>query len=595
MSSAASSRLPVDLQARHPFRGQYDFRLDFDGKETARDCKFYADKTGRRIIFVNRDRPFVMRALFRLPLTPLNLYIRIVPLYIAHARRNEVVCRCPNHAHQLVTPESGVSATALSEMEAAETLRSFIMIQSPLARYCRLQGHLTVLLPIDRLQMALNLGPPPDHRAHRHHRERKQSEREERLGGGVSVLTSTPPSHSQSVPSSSSSYPMGVAAENLVCRIGCYTSCLGGQTRGAVELVVRLEEMPRISFASSTERDNIEFFEGYCVASCYGLVFIYVSTGTIMISLRENEVFAVDNVDATRTRYPCACPLAGALGLEVTISTFSLSFHGPKGMFTRERFVSEAKPFGDGLLYFINRRLVVQRGRTFEICGCPDPLQPPSVLGLDSVEVHCSSTPARDIRIHIENAASSSARFKSSNAVSGRGTGNRSSGVRRHGRRGLSEPSISTRTKRRLTLVGTNACTATDVGISGLDSPVNSTEVISASFSSSNASSVSSSAFIDVPMGGSGGGPKQRFYLVATKSKERAGQLRLMDDAWAAFDGHLLIAADEQIAVTVVAMGIGGHLSTLTSSIFPNSSTFLMPPCSSAEAHSASTENCEPP
>ncbi|CDI98206.1 p53 transcription factor DNA binding [Echinococcus multilocularis] len=448
MSSAASSRLPVDLQARHPFRGQYDFRLDFDGKETARDCKFYADKTGRRIIFVNRDRPFVMRALFRLPLTPLNLYIRIVPLYIAHARRNEVVCRCPNHAHQLVTPELGVSATALSEMEAAETLRSFIMIQSPLARYCRLQGHLTVLLPIDRLQMALNLGPPPDHRAHRHHRERKQSEREEeRLGGGVSVLTSTPPSHSQSVPSSSSSYPMGVAAENLVCRIGCYTSCLGGQTRGAVELVVRLEEMPS------------------------------------------------------------------------------------------------------------------------------DPLQPPSVLGLDSVEVHCSSTPARDIRIHIENAASSSARFKSSSAVSGRGTGNRSSGVRRHGRRGLSEPSISTRTKRRLTLVGTNACMATDVGISGPDSPVNSTEVISASFSSSNASSVSSSAFIDVPMGGSGGGPKQRFYLVATKSKERAGQLRLMDDAWAAFDG--------------VRMS--------SSKFMAYRKDCLLAQCIAAEGHSASTENCEPP
>lgn len=66
---------------------------------------------------------------------------------------------------------------------------------------------------------------------------------------------------------------------------------------------------------------------------------------------------------------------------------------------------------------------------------------------------------------------------------------------------------------------------------------MNSTDVDPTSLSPSNSSSVSASAFIDVPMGGSGGGPKQRFYLVATKSKERAAQLRLMDDASAAFDG----------------------------------------------------------
>eukprot|EP00108_Taenia_solium_P009238 TsM_001101100 transcript=TsM_001101100 gene=TsM_001101100 len=445
LMSSAAPRLSVDLQARRPFRGQYDFRLDLDDKESAKDYKFYADETGRRIIFVNRDRPFVMRALFRLPLTPLNLYIRVVPLYVAHARRNEVVCRCANHVHQLVTPTSGASEPA-SEMEAADALRSFITVQSPPAHYCRLQGHLTVLMPINRQEMALSLGPPPEHRAHRHNRERKQLEREgERLGGGASVPTSTPSSHSQSV-SLSSSYPMGVATEDIVCRIGCYTSCLGGHARGAVDLVVRLEEMSS------------------------------------------------------------------------------------------------------------------------------DPLQPPSVLGLDCVEVHCSSTPARDIRIYAENAASSSAHFKPSAIVRGSGAGNRGSGGRRLGRRGLSEPSISTRTKQRLTVVGTNPRTAAGVRISGYDNPVNSAEVVTTSFSPSNASIVSGSAFIDVPMGESDG-PRQRFYLVATKSKERAAQLRLMDDASAAFDG--------------VRMS--------SSKFMAYRKDCLMAQCVAAEAHSASTENCEPP
>ncbi|VDM33530.1 unnamed protein product [Hydatigera taeniaeformis] len=428
--------LPCSLSQRRPFRGQYDFRLDFDGKGSAKDYKFYADETGRRVIFVNRDRPFVMRALFRLPLTPLNLYIRVVPLYIAHARRNEVVCRwlitscyrahlsssfpplappklmdrCANHVHQLGTPTSGASKSA-SEMEAADALRSFITVQSPLARYCRLQGHLTILIPIDRQEMALGLRPPPEHRANRCHREVKQSEREGgRLGSGVSVQISTSPSHSQLVSQSPSSYPMGVAAESIVCRIGCYTSCLGGQARGAVELVVRLEEMSS------------------------------------------------------------------------------------------------------------------------------DPLQPPSVLGLDCVEVHCSSTPARDIRMYTENATSST-HFKPSTIIRGSSAGNRSSGSRRHGRRGLSEPSISTRTKQRLTQVGANARTTTDFGSSGREGAANSSEVVPPSLSPSDASSISNSAFIDVPIGGSSGGPRQRFYLVATKSKERAAQLRLIDDAFAAFDG----------------------------------------------------------
>lgn len=52
---------------------------------------------------------------------------------------------------------------------------------------------------------------------------------------------------------------------------------------------------------------------------------------------------------------------------------------------------------------------------------------------------------------------------------------------------------------------------------------------------------ITSPIFVDLPLGetdGCGRGVKERFYLVVTKSKERAEQFRFIDDASAAYDGQ---------------------------------------------------------
>lgn len=175
-----------------------------------------------------------------------------------------------------------------------------------------------------------------------------------------------------------------------------------------------------------------------------------------------------------------------------------------------------------------------------------DPNQRPIVLGLDRVEVHCSSTPARDIRIF--GAAAMKATKKASIATRS-SPASASAKDSCSERRGFSMPPMTAdtshskgRSKRRLALVGDNisgrSSPGAGVGDNGGDTgtveevirvPVSPTSsgTVAATFGSG------SPAFIDLLVGGA----KQRFYLVATKSKERAMQLRLMDDASAAFDG----------------------------------------------------------
>ncbi|VDD74179.1 unnamed protein product [Mesocestoides corti] len=329
---------------RFPARGQYDFHVDFENKGSRPDYRLFTEESGRRIIFVSRDRPFIMKAVFRLPLTPLNLYLRIIPLFKSHTREGEVVLRCANHERQHPAADAQYAS------------RSFVNVQSPCACYCYLEKHLTVLVPVDRRRIAMGLG-------------QHQSVDEPRTSQ-----------------SSQSSYPMGHVSENLVCRIGCYTSCLGGQSRGAVELLVRLEELQS------------------------------------------------------------------------------------------------------------------------------DPCKQPVVFGTDRVEVHCSSTPARDIRVYCQNAATTTPK---------RGS--------HHRRRGLSEPTIvdtaslssPSYNKRPLALTG---------------SAIENSSSQESDAAPRDSSKPSSPESVNLCVGGI----KQRFYIVATRSKRMAAEFRLMDDSKAAFDGRRL-------------------------------------------------------
>lgn len=146
--------------------------------------------------------------------------------------------RCPNH-----TQKSVLSTTTEPEAitKPSEASRSFVTVESPLANYCFLQGHLTVLLCLDRTEMAVSIRPLT-HTIQRHQEDSQERRHSDSEGPNDELSLQ---SQSQSVPPSPSSYPMGVTETNFVCRIGCYTSCLGGQVRGAVELVFRLEEIPR--------------------------------------------------------------------------------------------------------------------------------------------------------------------------------------------------------------------------------------------------------------------------------------------------------------------------------------------------------------
>ncbi|VUZ53628.1 unnamed protein product, partial [Hymenolepis diminuta] len=247
MSSPYPPSHPVNVQLRLPFRGHYDFHLDFKDVDLSKDYKFFTGPNGRRILFVNRDKPFVIRALFRLPLTPSNLYIRVIPLFTSYSRRNEAVLRCPNHTYQSVVKSPGASGPSPVELSYyGESSRSLICIQNPHARHCHLDGHLTVLLRLDQRQMAMGLKPPS---LFRHRRNRGSESGTSGRGDNVPHSTITGPHlhfrNSQSSPNESTwSYPMGVVTEDLVCRLGCYNSCFGGQPRGGIELVVRLEELP---------------------------------------------------------------------------------------------------------------------------------------------------------------------------------------------------------------------------------------------------------------------------------------------------------------------------------------------------------------
>ncbi|VDO14436.1 unnamed protein product [Rodentolepis nana] len=418
MSPLRQTRRQINVQSRHPIVGQYDFRLDLKDTQLTKEYKLYSGSNGKRVLFVNRDRPFVLRILFRLPLTPSNLWIRIIPLFTSPSRRNEAVLRCANHTCQSVAKSPAASvACPVESSHCADASRSLICIQNPLAKCCYLEGHLTVLLRLDQCQLAMGVKPP--------------SPCPKKRRGSVKSSPHAPLQDSQFLPDECTpSYPMGVASEDLVCRLGCYNSCFGGQPKGGIELIVRLEELPE------------------------------------------------------------------------------------------------------------------------------DPSLPPIVHGLDSVEIHCSSTPARDIRNYAESIAEANRKVSANAPKQSVTKSSSSSSSFNVSRRGLAASSVVTssnilssgtsRSKRRLALAGGNLgggeCAPRR---RGRDDDDDGLSILSQSSSASSqnltttptpfpSTGTTTSASIEVP---DSRGVKKVYYLVVTDSRERAEQYRFFDNSAKAFVG----------------------------------------------------------
>lgn len=154
--------------------------------------------------------------------------------------------RCPNHTYRSAAKSSGTPVPSPAESSYyTDASRNIVCIQAPNAQHCFLDGHLTVLLQLDRRQMAMGLRPPSPCSSSSSRRYRNSYGKSgDSLPHSMINSTQVHLQNSQSPPSGcTSSYPMGVAMEDLVCRIGCYNSCFGGQPKGGIELIVRLEEL----------------------------------------------------------------------------------------------------------------------------------------------------------------------------------------------------------------------------------------------------------------------------------------------------------------------------------------------------------------
>lgn len=177
------------------------------------------------------------------------------------------------------------------------------------------------------------------------------------------------------------------------------------------------------------------------------------------------------------------------------------------------------------------------------------------------MEIHCSSTPARDIRNYAESINEATRRASANHPHQRQSTlgasepSSSSSHLtdRRPGRRGLSTSSAvisdntlstaSNRSKRRLALVGDNLNGKGAPKVEVDDGEDNDDVAISQSSTTSSQHLTSSSTV--VPATGTPAfielldskGVKERYYLIVTKSGERAARYRFCDDASEAFDG----------------------------------------------------------
>nr|VZI38172.1 unnamed protein product [Spirometra erinaceieuropaei] len=81
---------PVDELAELPgpaicCPGKLKFRLVFDGEREGRGCRVF-EMDGVRRLFVNLNKPFILNVTFRIPFTPMNLAIRLIPQFVSPQR-----------------------------------------------------------------------------------------------------------------------------------------------------------------------------------------------------------------------------------------------------------------------------------------------------------------------------------------------------------------------------------------------------------------------------------------------------------------------------------------------------------------------------
>ncbi|BHF74581.1 hypothetical protein SprV_0501766700 [Sparganum proliferum] len=169
-----------------------------DGEREDRGCRVF-EMDGVRRLFVNLNKPFILDVTFRIPFTPMNLAIRLIPQFVSPQRWCDPVLRCANH-----TEASGPEVDVIKR-------RSFLTVSSPDTIYSftgpKLRGdHLNLCIPINKLRSAA-CGVKEEY--------------------GVS--------------NSQDNLPL--TTESITCRLHCFSSCFGPEDRGRIELVARLEDL----------------------------------------------------------------------------------------------------------------------------------------------------------------------------------------------------------------------------------------------------------------------------------------------------------------------------------------------------------------
>ncbi|VDN12575.1 unnamed protein product [Dibothriocephalus latus] len=154
---------------------------------------------GIRRLFVNINNCFILDVTFRIPRTPMNLAIRIVPLFVSPQQWCDPVLRCANHTE-----------ASNSETDVVKR-RSFLTVSSPDTVYAftgpKLRGdHLNLCIPINKPRSTAS---------------------------GIKVEDSV----------SNSKEQLPLVTKSIVCRLHCLNSCFRQKAKERIELVVRLEDL----------------------------------------------------------------------------------------------------------------------------------------------------------------------------------------------------------------------------------------------------------------------------------------------------------------------------------------------------------------
>ncbi|KAH8852677.1 Tumor protein [Schistosoma japonicum] len=186
-----------------PFTGVYCYKVcvSSESLNTSRYHPYQVVTTNSvQKVYVTTMRAWPITFVFRPPVTPMDFWIRLTPLFLNAERFGEVVQRCKKHETQIWSHNCILKGKSFIEILGG---RSEYMVGSTISNCPRDQ--ITVCTPIDVLHLL----------------------------------------HSKSdVPSSNTDSDISLLPEVrgvLYCRLFCYNSCFGLTSRGEVELVVTLE------------------------------------------------------------------------------------------------------------------------------------------------------------------------------------------------------------------------------------------------------------------------------------------------------------------------------------------------------------------